>query len=581
MSEPIRLVVWDLDETFWKGTLTEGDINYSKITHNIVIELCSRGIMNSICSKNDLSTVRGILQQHGIWDYFIFPSINWEPKGQRIVSLVDTVQLRPESVMLIDDNPMNLNEARFYLPNLQIATQEIIPDILSCPAFDGKKDASLSRLKQYKLLEQRKTDEISAGGSNVEFLRSCNVHMSIEYNVHDHLDRAIELINRTNQLNFTKRRLPEEAEEARAELRQLLSRFDIQAGLVRVQDNYGDYGFVGFFAIVQGTPSKRLLHYCFSCRTLHMGVESFLYDKLGRPELTIVGEVLSDPINDPRVDWIALVKRRDLSVAQPQLSKVPGIYLRGGCDMNILDHYSRMISDDVRGEYNLVRDGIDIRIDHSIIARYAIEGINPDAVRAFRELGYTDDDFDSKLLRERPSGAWMLSFTPDFWVPLYRHKATGVSIPFVCLDAKDPTAIPAGERSARIKNKALLPAIDALSRDYEFQGLVDEHEMKRSLLSVLKQIPSNSPIFLILNKEFHGQYDIVKAAALPTINVNRGSREVAALFPNATVVPMADFISGPADISPNNNHFDRMVYFKLFNHIKESFHTRVSAQGVA
>ncbi len=25
LPEAIRLVVWDLDETFWKGTLTEGD----------------------------------------------------------------------------------------------------------------------------------------------------------------------------------------------------------------------------------------------------------------------------------------------------------------------------------------------------------------------------------------------------------------------------------------------------------------------------------------------------------------------------------------------------------------------------
>jgi hypothetical protein len=28
-AEPVRLVIWDLDETFWKGTLTEGGITFS------------------------------------------------------------------------------------------------------------------------------------------------------------------------------------------------------------------------------------------------------------------------------------------------------------------------------------------------------------------------------------------------------------------------------------------------------------------------------------------------------------------------------------------------------------------------
>lgn len=58
MTEPIRLVIWDLDETFWRGTLTEGGISeYVREHHDTVIELARRGI-TSICSKNDHSTER-------------------------------------------------------------------------------------------------------------------------------------------------------------------------------------------------------------------------------------------------------------------------------------------------------------------------------------------------------------------------------------------------------------------------------------------------------------------------------------------------------------------------------------------
>ncbi len=83
-AEAIRLVIWDLDETFWKGTLTEGGIQYDEISHDIVIELSHRGIINSICSRNDFDSVAKILQERGIWDYFVFPSVDWTPKGQRI-----------------------------------------------------------------------------------------------------------------------------------------------------------------------------------------------------------------------------------------------------------------------------------------------------------------------------------------------------------------------------------------------------------------------------------------------------------------------------------------------------------------
>ena len=91
-AENVRLVVWDLDETFWRGTLTEGGIEYQRAAHDIVIELARRGIISSICSKNTLEDVQAILTREGLWDYFVFPSINWEPKGARLAALVAEVR---------------------------------------------------------------------------------------------------------------------------------------------------------------------------------------------------------------------------------------------------------------------------------------------------------------------------------------------------------------------------------------------------------------------------------------------------------------------------------------------------------
>ena len=73
MPEAVRLVIWDLDETFWKGTLDEGGIKeYVQAHHDVVVELARRGIVSSICSKNDADAVRAILQEKGIWEYSSF-----------------------------------------------------------------------------------------------------------------------------------------------------------------------------------------------------------------------------------------------------------------------------------------------------------------------------------------------------------------------------------------------------------------------------------------------------------------------------------------------------------------------------
>ena len=166
--------------------------------------------MNSICSKNNFSTVRTLLEEKGIFEYFIFPDVSWQPKGPRLAQLIEDVQLRPQSVLFIDDNHLNRAEAAAMAPGLQVESEPFLSRLLADPRFVGKNDAELSRLQQYKQLESKKADQKRARGDNVAFLRSCEVRVFIDYDVETHIDRAIELVNRTNQLNYTKRRLPED-----------------------------------------------------------------------------------------------------------------------------------------------------------------------------------------------------------------------------------------------------------------------------------------------------------------------------------------------------------------------------------
>ncbi|MYU15363.1 HAD-IIIC family phosphatase, partial [Streptomyces sp. SID8361] len=50
----VKCVVWDLDNTLWKGTLLEdGEVRLFDGLREVIEELDRRGILQSIASKND------------------------------------------------------------------------------------------------------------------------------------------------------------------------------------------------------------------------------------------------------------------------------------------------------------------------------------------------------------------------------------------------------------------------------------------------------------------------------------------------------------------------------------------------
>ena len=58
IKQEIKLVIWDMDETFWKGTISESKITTIDENIDIIKKLTARGIINSICSKNEKMMLR-------------------------------------------------------------------------------------------------------------------------------------------------------------------------------------------------------------------------------------------------------------------------------------------------------------------------------------------------------------------------------------------------------------------------------------------------------------------------------------------------------------------------------------------
>lgn len=579
MTEPVRLVIWDLDETFWRGTLTEGGITFLPENKEIVIELARRGIISSICSKNDIEAVKKILVEHEVWDYFVLPSVSWAPKGPRIHSLIETIGFRPPTVLFVDDNPSNLEEVRSFVPGIQLANETSIPTLLGDPLFKGKDDKNFSRLQQYKLLERRH-QEMTESADTTEFLRSSNIRVVIDHDVEGNIERAIELINRTNQLNFTKNRLPEDLESAKSALRELLADYSVQAGLVRVYDRFGDYGYCGVYVNRKVVHAgSGLIHYCFSCRTLGMKVETWLYRRLGRPPIAVAGEVLSDITDETQiVDWIEVASKEPQHNNAPlnatkRSSDASRILVRGGCELMPVAHYLNLITDKVIGEYAFNRDHIQIRIEHSVFLRHALEGLTQEASESFQSLGFRPEDFTTRLFDSSSDRDVLLfSFWADAGISIYRHKTLGIRIPFNAFPAvvgvHDLTGYEEHQIDPRFKDHWIVPALRVLKTDYVFEGPIREALFKENFKTILSRVARTIQVFIIGCNEQHFDANGKKSVLSWRVDVNKWCRDLASSYPNVSLLDFASFIRDESDFDRRDpNHFHRLVYFRMYEEI--------------
>jgi FkbH-like protein len=583
--EPVRLLIWDLDGVFWQGVLSEGSMQYVRRHHDIVVELARRGILSSICSKNDLAAVRAVLQEQNLWWYFVFPSIDWAPKGQRIAALIEEVQLRPASVLFIDDEPANLAEAVHYVPELQTASPLLIPELLQDCRFTGKDDAGLSRLKQYKSLQRKAAARRDFGYDNAAFLRASDIRVSIDYDVEANIERAIELINRTNQLNFTKRRLPEDMEAARAELRQYLRRGS-HSGLIKASDRYGDYGYIGFFSAEGFHWNTWLKHFCFSCRVLDMGIERWMYRRLGSPKLWIAGEVACRNLTSDsgEIDWITLVEDSQLRTQARQSKIADRLVMRGGCDFNAMWHYFAPRTGELHLEVARVREDRQFRIDHSAFLDLVFAQVSPPVQQALESIGYIPSDWTSALALPAKPGArtvWMFSFWNDTYIQLYKHNVLDLVVQFHCernqYVMEDITALPEELVRKALSTAANLRAYEALKRDFCGIGPVSEAAFRAALGRMLDAARGQAMVIIMLLPEHWRETETGPVIDVPESRLNPWIRAAVAGRPEVHLVDIVDFET-PGATRESALHFDRLTYCRAAEHILSLISARFAAE---
>ncbi len=553
----IKLIIWDLDETFWSGVLSDNTVQFNENNAKLIKNSTDAGVINAICSKNDYDEVKKYLAEHSLWEYFVFNSINWSPKGSRVKQIIQEMNLRDVNVLFIDDNHLNLQEAKEFCPNIMVESPNIIPLLFDYYSDIEKKDIKHARLEQYKLLEKKMEFKASVG-SNEDFLYNCNIQVDIKDNCVDEIDRIVELIQRSNQLNFTKIRSSKE------EIEELLEDKSVNCGYISVSDKFGDYGIVGFYAIRENT----LIHFVFSCRTLNMGVEQYVYNYLGKPKLAIVGEVASS-LDSKLPEWINHSKDNK-KTSKTSLGNTK-ILFKGPCDLEAIFSFVKESKKTIKEFVYVNAKGISVSSgNHTSHIVQALTLDNDTKKSVISAVPFGDKDMYSTSLFDEDIGVIYLSMFTDPNLGLYKHKHTGAILAF-------------GEWTNDLTNEALWDKFinkelyDANCRftkdilqnikdNFEFLGRLSPQQIVDNLDFIYSHIDKGTKLILNLGSEIEHINNVQEAyhnRHLFHIEMNTLIKEWKKDKSNVYIIEVTKYIKSQDDFTNNINHFVKPVYFQL------------------
>jgi len=287
----VKCLVWDLDNTLWRGTLLEDDhVVLPDAIREAIIRLDARGVLQSVCSRNDHDLAWARLETLGIADYFVLPEIGWGHKSDGVHRIIERLGFAPDTVAFIDDQPAERAEVAHRLPDVRCYPAEAAATLPDLPEFGPGTVTGDSRARRRMYQEgfRRTQEQARFGGSHDDFLRSLNMMMRIERATEGHLARVEELTRRTSQMNATGVHYSHE------KLRALLARPGHEVLVVTLADRFGSHGAVGVVLVETHPKAWHLRLLATSCRVVAFGVGSTVLNWLVDQAARIGAHLLAD-----------------------------------------------------------------------------------------------------------------------------------------------------------------------------------------------------------------------------------------------------------------------------------------------
>lgn len=272
----IKCVVWDLDNTLWDGTLAENDdVILKPAIKELLDALDQRGILLSIASKNDYQSAWERVQALGLSEYFLVPQITWSPKSESIKTIAKQLNIGLDTLAFIDDNPFELTEVAAAVPEVSCIDARNVRDILQNQRFQGGKTADTkNRRRYYQEAIARDAKQAEFGNEYLTFLTHCDIQLEVKGYHNEEFERVAELVQRTNQLNFSGRKYD------RNELGELLGDPTLEKYTLSCSDKFGSYGLVGFGLARHSSQEIEIQDFRLSCRVQGKLIEDAFFSHL-------------------------------------------------------------------------------------------------------------------------------------------------------------------------------------------------------------------------------------------------------------------------------------------------------------
>jgi len=285
-----KVLVLDLDNTVWGGVIGDDGLEGIKVAQGdargeahlsvqrLALDLRQRGIVLAVSSKNTDEEARRPFEEHPEMllklEHIAVFQANWKDKATNIQAIAEELSLGLDSMVFLDDNPVERGLVRKLLPQVKV------PELPEDPAWFARTLAAggyfeavtfasedLKRAGFYQDNAKRAGLQKQVGGVEA-YLASLD--MTITFQPFDATGRAriAQLINKSNQYNLTTRRYTEpEVTEAENDPEV----FTLQ---VRLADIFGDNGMISVVICRPGeTGAWDMDTWLMSCRVLGRKVE--------------------------------------------------------------------------------------------------------------------------------------------------------------------------------------------------------------------------------------------------------------------------------------------------------------------
>ncbi len=289
-----KVLVLDLDNTCWGGVIGEDGMAGIKLggeypgaafvaLQRVALDLYARGVVLAVCSKNNLADAMEVIETHP--DMLLRPShfgalrINWTDKAENLRDIAAELNLGLDSLVFVDDNPVERERVRQALPQVRVLGMPADPmdyaaALRACPWFEQLSLSDEDRERGRYYTEERARRQIMDEAGGLEgFLHSLEIEAKMAPVDALSLARAAQLTQKTNQFNLTTRRYREE---------DVAAMMASDAWIVRTlkaSDRLGDSGIVCVGLVKVEGAAARIDTLLMSCRVIGRGMETaFLVD---------------------------------------------------------------------------------------------------------------------------------------------------------------------------------------------------------------------------------------------------------------------------------------------------------------